>query len=434
MTLTKFDYFKTVFCIVCILITIILSSWRVYQYSLDEDLTRVTFKRFHKNKESVYPSITLCFFDQYLQEKLKEFKTNASEYTRFLKGQYWDPKLLKVNYDDVTIDLKEYLLGYDIWYSEKGCMWKKNGKNRFKREEGKRSQNRETIRPKIQIKQQISYNQLDDIMQSPLGWKMPYVSLSEPSQKCFTIDIPFQARKMLRTFNIRIKTSVFRDKTRPSKYVSNVDDGSTDGFMILFNYPNQVLSGVNGIKNWPIRGKNDSKSYVMEFNLQNIEVVHNRRKKRMGCENFPFDQDAKERHKFIEMAGCLPPFLKINNTAVSSCTTKNEMAEAYSGMSEYFANRDDYVENICCRHLTNFGVDYWEYEMTKDDFEYFNITINYNDSKYREIREIKAFTIYSLFGNIGGYVGIFIGYAFFHIPGILLKVRNGMSKEMPTND
>ena len=110
------------------------------------------------------------------------------------------------------------------------------------------------------------------------------------------------------------------------------------------------------------------------------------------------------------------------------------MTEAFDAMLEYFANRDDYIDDISCRHLAKVDYDYWEYDIKSYESDYFDLTINYIDSKYREIKEIKAFTIYSLFGNIGGYVGIFIGYAFFHIPGILLKLKNGMKKKTPTKD
>ena len=129
---------------------------------------------------------------------------------------------------------------------------------------------------------------MDEINESQFGWKEPYISYSDPIQKCFTIDIPFKRKTILRTFNVRIKTDVFRNKLRPSKFVSNVQEGTTDGFMVIFNYPQQVISGnVKGKKNWPIRKKNDSYSYGMEFNLQNLEVVHDHRKKECNAKTFP---------------------------------------------------------------------------------------------------------------------------------------------------
>ena len=407
-----------------------MSTWRIYEYSLDKDLTKISFKRFHRRKDDVYPSISLCFFNPYLPDKLKEYDTNLTvpQYTKFLQGKFWHQKLVDVEYENVTVDLKDYLLGYDIWYSEKGCMMRKD---RVKTEEQKLPK-LNSMRPKIRNKEQISYKSVDDINKNELGWKTPYVSSAEPNAKCFTIDIPFQSRKILRSFNIRIRTKIFRNNMRPSKYIYNVQDGTADGFMVLFHYPKQILNGkVKGKKNWPIREINDSKNYVMEFNLQNIEVVNNRKKGRTRCRNFPFDQDIGELQKIVDMAGCVSPFMKINNKNMSMCKTKEEMDDAYNAFLEYDANRDDYVEDICCRYLTKFDLDYWEYELIKDDADYFNITINYIDSKYREVREIKAFNIYALFGNIGGYVGIFIGYAFFHVPGILIKIKNGVSKKKP---
>ena len=130
MTVNKFDYFKTAFCVFCILVTIILSSWRIYQYSLDQDVTRINFRRFHSHKESIYPSTSLCFFDPYLPEKLEKYGTTTSEYVNFLQGRNWNETLLNVSYNDVTLDLRKYILGYDIWYSEKGCWLRKNRNKR----------------------------------------------------------------------------------------------------------------------------------------------------------------------------------------------------------------------------------------------------------------------------------------------------------------
>ena len=71
-----------------------------------------------------------------------------------------------MNYNDVTLDLRKYILGYDIWYSEKGCWLRKN---RNKRDTGTNdvsgtngdttgniTKDRTIIRPKIRKKQQIS--------------------------------------------------------------------------------------------------------------------------------------------------------------------------------------------------------------------------------------------------------------------------------------
>ena len=47
---------------------------------------------------------------------------------------------------------------------------------------------------------------------------------------------------------------------------------------------------------------------------------------------------------------------------------------------------------------------------------------NKKSSTYREIREVKAFGLLSMFGNIGGYIGIFIGYALLNLPDVIEKI------------
>ena len=81
----------------------------------------------------------------------------------------------------------------------------------------------------------------------------------------------------------------------------------------------------------------------MEFNLQNLEVVHDRRKRRNQCKNFPFDQDSNEMNNMVQMAGCLPQFININSTNLPSCQTKNQMIEAYDALKEYFANINKFI-------------------------------------------------------------------------------------------
>ena len=112
MNLTTFDYFNSAFCLFCVIITVSLSSWRIYEYSLDRDLTRINFKRFHQNEDDLYPSISLCFFDPYLPEKLKKYDTNLTQlqYTKFLQGHSWDEKVVGVDYENWD----EKLLGVDL--------------------------------------------------------------------------------------------------------------------------------------------------------------------------------------------------------------------------------------------------------------------------------------------------------------------------------
>ena len=391
-------YLKYTYYIFCVLCAILLSIWCVYQYFLDEDLTQVNFKRFHEEKEDIYPSISLCFMNPYLPEMLgNNHKTNISfhEYLQFLQGNLWKPEILTIDYHKVTLDIKNYLIGYDILYLEK--------------------------------EYPIHMN-TDDIMKSKTGWSFPKQSFSEPSMKCFTVDIPSFQNEPVKLFNLRIKTSIFSNDIRPSKLTFDYADGNAEGFLVLFHYKDQLINGqYKSKKNWPLRAANDSKSFNMVFLLQNIEVIRHRDKRRRPCKHFPYDETENVMKQIINATGCIPPYLPIRDN-LSICQTQDEMKRSYSLLirsGNNIQNRAN-ADGSPCHRMGRIDYDYWEhgpYEEVKTT-PYFNITFMFIDQTYREIREVQAFGLLSMFGNIGGYIGIFIGYALLNLPDLVEKIKD----------
>lgn len=404
MSLIQCKHLKFAHYILCISAALCLSIWCIYNYSLDEDLTRIDFKRFNEQKDDIYPSISVCLCNPYISKKLKKYGNDItpSKYIKFLQGDMWQQEMLDIDYEDVTIDIKDYFLGYDITYSNN---------------------------------ERVSYKSQDDIEPGTIGWRLPYATLNVSSQKCFTVDIPFQPQKILRQLNIRIKTSIFPNKTRPAKLTYNPSNGDVECFSIYFHYPMQMTAG-KGIEksSWPIREKNDSKAYTMFFKLKNIEVIHNRNKRMNPCIEYLSNHDKHTFQKFVEMAGCRPPYIK-TNTTLTVCTTKEEMKKTIDVSNEYRIARDNF-DKIPCRNLGRLDFGYREYDLPKDRTPSFNITLYYGDSKYREIRQVRAFGLHALFGNIGGYVGIFIGYALFQLPDLVMKIMNFLRRKEKndTND
>ena len=47
------------------------------------------------------------------------------------------------------------------------------------------------------------------------------------------------------------------------------------------------------------------------------------------------------------------------------------------------------------------------------------IDITFKNSKYKEIKDVQAFNIESYIGNVGGYVGLFIGVAIWQTPDFI---------------
>ena len=106
---------KAVFIVLCISATILMTSWCIYKYLLDRDVTVVRYKRLHESKNDIYPSISLCFYEPYIENKFQRYgnnTVNASGYMNFLKGVSWSKEFMGVDYHNVTLDFKDYFLGY----------------------------------------------------------------------------------------------------------------------------------------------------------------------------------------------------------------------------------------------------------------------------------------------------------------------------------
>ena len=105
--------FKYIFHVICALATIIFMFYCVYQYMLDEDISRIVFKNFNLNENSIYPAVTLCFANPLLNDKLAEYGTgiNATSYRSFLQGNLWDERMANIDFDDVSVNFEDHLLG-----------------------------------------------------------------------------------------------------------------------------------------------------------------------------------------------------------------------------------------------------------------------------------------------------------------------------------
>ena len=47
---------------------------------------------------------------------------------------------------------------------------------------------------------------------------------------------------------------------------------------------------------------------------------------------------------------------------------------------------------------------------------------------YLEIKQIRAYSFPSLVGNVGGYMGLFLGYAILNFPALISKSLKSISK------
>ena len=105
--------FKYIFHALCGFATVGFTVYCVHQYTLDEDVARIEFEEFNSGKDKIYPTITMCFPSPLLEHKLEKYGDgiNVSSYSNFLVGDFWDNRMANIDYDDVSINIEDYLLG-----------------------------------------------------------------------------------------------------------------------------------------------------------------------------------------------------------------------------------------------------------------------------------------------------------------------------------
>ena len=381
---TKWKISQCLFNVVCILTTICLVLWCVYEYSKNEDICEILFKRFHQDEESLYPDLTFCVADQIDEMKLKKYNENftALGYRKFLtNGEPWDERYLDVNFFDVTMQLEDHLIETCIRGADPSSFCEK----------------------------------IEQIKMSNMFGK-----------KCYTFHFPY-GKPMAFAF-IKLNTSIFDNGIRPRR----------EDFRVMFSFKNQQYASFAAyFGEWPIRSVEEKHApYNMFFFLKQMEILRYRKKSGHECDNSD-DYDRRIKENMIKKIGCHPLYWTFDNESSPICTKKEQFqkfaAEHFDKATRY---RHDGIYLHPCREFQKFqiehgdvndyfGGDDYSNEMNNSKIEgknWFQIEYQVRVQTYKEIVQIRAYTFQSLVGNVGGYIGLLLGYAILNVPSLLLKV------------
>ena len=396
-------------------------------YCTVEDQTIVTYKRFHESETDVYPSITLCWTMAIDEEKLKRFDNEFTlkAYTHFLYGhsigEHWNKDMLRVNYDNVTINFDDYLLRYG--YS--------NASMRL-------------------------FDKVMDIYSKAKGMKCKpgYKEESAFSQKCFTIDIPFEKGNEISQFHVSLETGIF-GKTGGliDPFADLIDENK---FVVHLHYPNQSIGrAFLGKLKWYLREPGLITNYVVTVGDIDIRVRRNTNNE--PCiEGLP-NYDLQVVEAVLNTVGCKPPYLS-SWPSLEPCS-KQEQLERFADMlleaSLSGNKRPSYMTKTPCRSLERIHYDVHTTETHADwNDTTVNVILDFAEYTYKEVKNIRGMDaqaligkntisnyfsakklqteikinyikhIFDFVGNAGGYLGLFLGYALLNVPEIVQGAYN----------
>ena len=160
------------------------------------------------------------------------------------------------------------------------------------------------------------------------------------------------------------------------------------------------------------------------------------------------DYDTSVLDEIISDIGCRPHYL--NSTKISKvCNSTREIQSIFYRHLAAF-HRDQQAKNDIppCTDVQRLQLDYsikavnstWYDEVTenvtRNDNHWFEIVFEMQTDSFKEITQKRAYTLQSLIGNLGGYLGIFIGFTLLDLFTLIIslhkKVNCSLKPFLPT--
>ena len=402
---TKLNYFFNFLCIIC---AISLISWSVYLYLQDEDTTQVEYYQFQNHDGTIYPSISFCLkwpiitqngvWQQFInsnntqETKQEDFKLIRDQYRQFVEGRNFSKMFAEADYDTLTKDLNTFVKGYNILLNgNKWIKWKfRNGSyqisNAYVINEVLGGTNTRT--------------NLTDIFLAKVGNLNSYVSERRYSPKCFSFDTPWIPEEKIKRIELWIRPQLFSNF---QKY--GAIPLSSDAFSIHYHYPFQKMISLTKPNGWQSQLTNSTKQYIRKHYIANIEVLKRRNKDSRPCVGEKYDE--KIILNAAQKVGCKHPINKIN-TYFRNCDNENDIR----AFNYELYDVDPTIKHMPpCRSIISLNE--WQGEESMDckpvcgtnENSALGIHVIFNDYIFREIVYSKIFSLGSLLGNSGGYIG-----------------------------
>ena len=388
-----------IFHVICFICTILLVGRCIYQFIQDEDVSQVNYRKFHDKDSYVYPSGTICIKYPLGGNYWKEnYSSNAAKvktaYKAILTGQTFNNShfqspcfggmtfedLLKIDYDDATIKLEDFLRVFkvmipklfdelDISESRLNC---KNSKSKSIQEE----------LPK----------ELTDKFSTP----HLYISKRGVDEKCYTFDFPYISNQKVLGYEIHLenqkKGGLFYD---PKKVGF---DASEKTYSMWYHYPQQTMKPISADDGWESKFKNVS-WYKKTYFLSDFEVLKRRDTRKNPCTNGNYDHALVQ--NIINEIGCKTfPIKESNETEF--CKTKM----AYRKFQKML-RLNNYPPP--CLGITSMSKQQGETQNVKGSSNLASviISVRFMDDSFKKLVYLQAYTIESLVGNVGGYIGLY---------------------------
>ena len=367
MGATKCKIFQSLFTISCVVVLAFMVGYWFYKYHQDEDVCSVDYQLFEETEDIELPVVSICFENPFLDKKLKEINPslNSRDYLRYLNGTFYHEGLKTIDYDNVTLGLLDQHIGmYVTW---------KNGSYNEYNTQSNNTQNSPAV------------NKIGRIYETFNGF------FEETFMKCFGLEVNSEYRHDVKYF-----TNYFQRNQIMDDWL-----GSYGKAFAIYHYPKQFLLSDYNFQTFNLH---DNNSTDIVFVITNIEILRRRNKRKAHCmtEWKSFDDLVLKRH--IESNGCHAPYHKLYQNLPLCDANENNKApfyDVYVVPSKYYTTP--------CQSMSKIDVRYFK-ESADNMLNESRLAVHIGyPAQVKIITQSQAVDGHSLIGNIGGYIGLFLG-------------------------
>ena len=362
MKLTK-NILETLFFLACSVATGYFVYLQFLYYLRNEDVVSIAYRNFNEEEKDEYPQITICLQAMYGKTFIKKDLFNDSKFTpkmyeRYLRGDRKQRKnsltFDKIKYDEITFDInrKDYV--------------------------------------------KSAYSLLVNGDESSAEDISMILTFEDPKLICYSKNVSFRR-------NVRYTMDLFL-LNRTLLY-----DASND-LVVYIHKRNQLLSRLHMPHGKMLASQ--YKKHDIAFGISSVEVLRGREGSNAPCNKSLTNEDAFRLNYIIEKSKCVPVYwrkvaslLKIGQS-LPTCTGK-QYREVHTLYTRSIMNKKHGFYRPPCETM-KISATKWENEATyvSDNVsEIVAFAVIYFQDSYKEIVNHRGYTLETLMGQVGGFVG-----------------------------
>ena len=381
--------FVSLFKTFCIIAAIFMVLYWVYKFQFeDRDVGLVDYMPIKEANGIKLPVLALCFENPFLKESLtnKHPNINTSAYLDFLRGKKYEEGLKEINYDNVTLNLERYLLF--------GAVTFRNG-----------TQSMETS--KI-FRHKNVFNGFYE----------------KRFMKCFSVmmeDTDYD-RKISQITLFYNHTRIVDDLTGELVGHEGLHATPTPVGWAAVHYPGQFLlqgsefgQGAFDLQKNEAERTEPPNFYGFRVFIKSIEMLKRRNSQARRCTEDKIAYDELTLRQHISNVGCRSPYHD-QNPQYPLCQNKEMVQKA----SYEFQDLSEKYYPKSCKRISKMDFDMYKNPVTKFGLSIMMFGVQYPE-EIKIITQSKEVDVHTLIGNIGGYIGLFLGnllqYITYHFDG-----------------